>query len=79
MCCGSGNCGIEVTLDSAVHDPLSLLFAEELGLVLEVSKEHKEDVLSRYRDADLDCHEIGKVISLTDIHVSYIARSGYRL
>ena len=75
--CGSGNCGIEVTLEDSVHDPLSLLFAEELGLVLEVNDEHKQGILDRYRDTGLFCNEIGKVIiPLTDIHVSHVSLIG---
>ncbi|MFQ6045038.1 MAG: phosphoribosylformylglycinamidine synthase, partial [Gemmatimonadales bacterium] len=58
----AGNCGMEVSLDERKADPLALLFAEELGLVLEVEAENEERVIGVLRDADVPCYPIGRSI-----------------
>ena len=44
----AGHCGLEVQLDPLGDDPLATLFAEELGAVLQVSREHRDSVLQRF-------------------------------
>jgi len=56
----AGNCGFDLSLEAT--DPgeaIPLLFAEELGLVLEVHPDQLETVLETMRRADLPCSEIG--------------------
>ncbi len=62
----SGNCGIEVDLEPSV-DPLALCFAEEPGLVLEVSPAHEPAVSQTFARANVPCLPIG--ISSTDARV----------
>eukprot|EP00210_Caulerpa_lentillifera_P008256 g7879.t1 len=61
----SGNCGIDIDFKSASGETskeeiLSVLFAEELGLVLEVNKEIASTVVDRYLTAGVPCISIGK-------------------
>ncbi|XP_071477860.1 phosphoribosylformylglycinamidine synthase-like [Diadema antillarum] len=54
----AGNCGIEVNL-SAKSSTLEHLFAEELGLVLEVAPENAAVVCQKYSDMNVPCTAIG--------------------
>lgn len=56
----AGNCGIEVDVPAPGVDVLSVLFAEEPGLVLEVQESDVAQVLKHYRDAGLQCLELGQ-------------------
>ncbi|XP_035950437.2 phosphoribosylformylglycinamidine synthase [Halichoerus grypus] len=55
----AGNCGIEVDVPAPGVDALSVLFAEEPGLLLEVQEPDLAQVLERYRAAGLRCLELG--------------------
>uniref|UniRef100_A0A7N9DC60 phosphoribosylformylglycinamidine synthase n=1 Tax=Macaca fascicularis TaxID=9541 RepID=A0A7N9DC60_MACFA len=55
----AGNCGLQVDVPVAGVDVLSVLFAEEPGLVLEVQEPDLAQVLKRYWDAGLHCLELG--------------------
>ncbi|XP_006738274.1 phosphoribosylformylglycinamidine synthase isoform X2 [Leptonychotes weddellii] len=55
----AGNCGIEVDVPVSGVDALSVLFAEEPGLVLEVQEPDLAQVLERYQAAGLRCLELG--------------------
>ncbi|XP_053326484.1 phosphoribosylformylglycinamidine synthase [Spea bombifrons] len=55
----AGNCGLDVELSSPGKGALELLFAEELGLVLEVSELVLEVVMEQYRAAGVQCVKIG--------------------
>nr|XP_025719929.1 phosphoribosylformylglycinamidine synthase [Callorhinus ursinus]XP_025719930.1 phosphoribosylformylglycinamidine synthase [Callorhinus ursinus] len=55
----AGNCGIEVDVPAPGVDALSVLFAEEPGLVLEVREPDLAQVLERFRAAGLRCLELG--------------------
>ncbi|XP_069857533.1 phosphoribosylformylglycinamidine synthase isoform X2 [Dipodomys merriami] len=55
----AGNCGIEVDVPAPGIDALTVLFAEEPGLVLEVKEPDVAGVLKRYRSAGLHCLELG--------------------
>ncbi|XP_043820511.1 phosphoribosylformylglycinamidine synthase isoform X1 [Dromiciops gliroides] len=56
----AGNCGIEVDLPFPGADVLSVLFAEELGLVFEVQELDEAQVQKQYQDAGLTCLSIGR-------------------
>uniref|UniRef100_A0A8C5LIX6 Phosphoribosylformylglycinamidine synthase n=1 Tax=Jaculus jaculus TaxID=51337 RepID=A0A8C5LIX6_JACJA len=56
----AGNCGIEVDVSAPGTDALSVLFAEEPGLVLEVQEPDLAGVLQRYQSAGLHCLELGR-------------------
>lgn len=57
----AGLSGLLVNIDHAEEkaDPLEVLFAEELGWVLEVAQEHVSHVRQTFRDAQVPCHLIG--------------------
>uniref|UniRef100_A0A2K5E6T0 phosphoribosylformylglycinamidine synthase n=1 Tax=Aotus nancymaae TaxID=37293 RepID=A0A2K5E6T0_AOTNA len=55
----AGNCGLWVDVSVPGVDVLSVLFAEEPGLVLEVQEPDLAQVLKRYQDAGLHCLELG--------------------
>ena len=58
----AGNTGIEVTLPQpSGAEPLATLFAEELGLVLEVGPGDAAAVQAAYAAARVPCHVIGSV------------------
>lgn len=45
----------------AAGEPLAALFAEELGLLLEVAPEHEAEVLAAYADAGVPATVVGSV------------------
>jgi phosphoribosylformylglycinamidine synthase len=55
----AGNVGVEVSIEAAGADPLAVLFAEELGLVLEVEDDDVSAVMERFRAAGVPCSRIG--------------------
>ncbi|XP_053551007.1 phosphoribosylformylglycinamidine synthase [Bombina bombina] len=55
----AGNCGLEADLSFPDTSALELLFAEELGLILEVVESAVEVVTERYRASGLQCLKIG--------------------
>ncbi|XP_018410968.1 PREDICTED: phosphoribosylformylglycinamidine synthase [Nanorana parkeri] len=55
----AGNCGLNVEFSSTDTSALDLLFAEELGLVLEVPEAAHEQVIEQYRSSGLQCVKIG--------------------
>ncbi|CAD7696531.1 unnamed protein product [Ostreobium quekettii] len=60
----AGDCGIEVNLPLPTQDPcgsFAALFAEELGLVMEVAASTVDSVVQRFVDAGVVCDVIGKV------------------
>ena len=52
---------MDVSLKSENRDALSLLFAEELGCVIEVHPDAKDTVVHRYQASGVSCSQIGKV------------------
>ena len=62
----SGNCGVTVDFPChalttpAVSKPIDVLFAEELGLILEVKEKHVETVLNAYQGSNVPCRLIGR-------------------
>ncbi|RMH52373.1 MAG: phosphoribosylformylglycinamidine synthase [Zetaproteobacteria bacterium] len=55
----AGGCGVEATLDPLGDEPLAALFAEELGLVVQVRDRDLEQVERRLREAQLPVRRIG--------------------
>ena len=59
----AGVCGFDVDIPTVPGirqgDPLQILFAEELGMVLEVEPEHESRVLERFNTLKVPCFKIG--------------------
>ncbi|KAH7287339.1 hypothetical protein KP509_32G050500 [Ceratopteris richardii] len=76
----SGNCGLKVSLSvpSAVSMKssamLEILFAEELGLLLEVDENVQEEVIAELAAAGISCEVIGHVTSSPTIDISIDGR-----
>jgi len=58
----AGNCGFDVELPAS-DDPLAALFAEELGLVLEVDEDDLDDALALFLGNDVPCIAIGRTLA----------------
>jgi phosphoribosylformylglycinamidine synthase len=59
----AGNCGIDIAIDGdATTDPVALLFAEELGLVVEVSADDEEAALEAFERSEVPCTTIGQTV-----------------
>jgi phosphoribosylformylglycinamidine synthase len=66
----AGNCGIDVAFGGAPNsDPLSRLFSEELGLVLEVDEGDVETVVEVFESADVPCEVIGRTVIEPEIRI----------
>jgi phosphoribosylformylglycinamidine synthase len=66
----AGNCGIDVALSGEADDPISRLFSQELGLVLEVEEGDVETVLGVFQTANVPCEVIGRTVVEPAIRVS---------
>lgn len=69
----AGNCGVTVDLPAPAHDPhgpMAALFAEELGLVLEVAAADEAAVLATYAAAGVPCAAIGATAAGQDVSLS---------
>lgn len=70
----TGNCGVSVDLPSPTsadaHGPLATLFAEELGLIIEVSKAKKDTVLAMFASHNVPATVVGHVTSAPNVAVS---------
>ena len=67
----AGNCGIEIELDGEEANPLPILFAEELGLVIEVSPDAESRVLESFAKAGLPCQRIGSTLADQSVRIHY--------
>lgn len=65
----TGNCGLQLDLYSKGNSLFETLFAEELGLILEVSKTNLEIVTSKLRDSGVFADVIGRVTSQPMVEV----------
>jgi phosphoribosylformylglycinamidine synthase len=75
----AGNCGIDVELSGEAEpageterpgaDPISLLFNEELGLVLEVAEGDESRVTAAFHEANVACVAIGRTLDGTTVRV----------
>ncbi len=75
----AGNCGIEIELaaeDGA--DPIPHLFAEELGMVMEVDETDLERTLEMLQRADVPCRHIGKTLAEPEIRIAVGGRDVLR-
>ena len=52
------------------HGALAALFAEELGLVIEVAEGDMDAVVGAYRAAGLPCHVIGSTLANQEVSIS---------
>ena len=66
----AGNCGVEADFFSQFSD-VEALFAEEPGLILEVSEADKAEVMSLFGRKDIVCEAIGRTTSNSGIRVSF--------
>ncbi|XP_021739143.1 probable phosphoribosylformylglycinamidine synthase, chloroplastic/mitochondrial [Chenopodium quinoa] len=57
----AGNCGLSLELKSEGHSLFETLFAEELGLVLEVDKNKLKSVMGKLKSAGISSEIIGQV------------------
>lgn len=57
----AGNCGVQLDLTSQRQSLLHTLFAEELGLVIEVSQKNLDTVREKFLDVGISTDFIGKV------------------
>lgn len=57
----AGNCGVSLDLTSQANSLFNTIFAEELGLVLEVSKHNLDKVLGNLSDFGVSAEIIGQV------------------
>lgn len=69
----SGNRGIDISLKTDEKNTMSkfaCLFAEELGLLIEVSKENADDVIRAYSKGGVPATIIGSTLPTKDIKIS---------
>ncbi len=62
-----GNSGLDIQLDEKGKNPLSVLFSEELGLVVEYMPENEQTIIERLKVRDIPHKIIGR--TLIDIEV----------
>jgi len=66
----AGNCGIEIKLSPTDHaDPIPVLFAEELGLVIEVDETDVERALDVLQRTGVQCETIGRTLTEPEVHI----------
>ncbi|MBI5664134.1 MAG: phosphoribosylformylglycinamidine synthase [Nitrospirae bacterium] len=58
----AGNCGIEISRKSE-EEIISMLFSEELGLVIEYLPKNEDEILSVFKNFSVPCEIIGKTLS----------------
>jgi len=73
----AGRCGLEVDVAALGHDPLAALFAEELGVVLQVRHSDSDDVLAMLEEAGLG--ECSTLLGTTREDDNILVRSGERV
>lgn len=57
----SGNCGIDVDMSGIMQtNPISLLFNEEIGIVVEVYQNQVDEIVARFNAAQLPARVIGR-------------------
>lgn len=55
----AGHCGVDINLDFTDSSPLSVMFNEELGGVIQVRKERAEAIAEQFSQAGVPAHRIG--------------------
>ncbi|KFM22797.1 putative phosphoribosylformylglycinamidine synthase, chloroplastic/mitochondrial [Auxenochlorella protothecoides] len=72
----AGNCGLELGLEGAAHardaahGALAPLFAEELGLLLEVAAGREGEVLAAYAAAGVPCARVGASLAADEVRLA---------
>jgi len=56
----AGNCGVDIALPAVDGEILAALFAEELGLVLEIDEDDLDDAMAVFFENDVPCLAIGR-------------------
>lgn len=64
-----GNCGLDVEIEAGVNDPLSFLFSEELGLVIEYLPENEEAITESLGREDIPYQVIAKTLSGSGVRI----------
>jgi len=64
----AGNCGVEV--DFPGEDVIGALFAEEPGLIIEVSSENEAEVMAALSAANVPAHSIGQSTASTSVNIT---------
>ncbi len=68
----AGNCGLNVELvDEDCDDPIAFVFAEELGLVMEVRPEDEAHVFDSFKKSQVPCVTIGEVANEPTVRLSF--------
>ncbi|WP_345858815.1 phosphoribosylformylglycinamidine synthase [Shewanella algae] len=57
----AGHTGLNVDISALAGSALARLFNEELGAVLQVSKDQAAEIIKAYTDAGVDCHPIAEL------------------
>ncbi|GAB1115792.1 MAG: phosphoribosylformylglycinamidine synthase [Shewanella algae] len=57
----AGHTGLNVDISALAGSALGRLFNEELGAVLQVSKDQAAEIIKAYTDAGVDCHPIAEL------------------
>ena len=71
----AGDVGIDVDVPASDGvGPLAALFAEELGLVMEVDADDLEEVLAAFRRADVPASAIGRTLAGPDVRIAVDGR-----
>jgi phosphoribosylformylglycinamidine synthase len=66
----AGNCGIDVAFGGIPNnDPISRLFSEELGLVLEVDEADVETAVEVFDAAEVPCEVVGRTVIEPEIRI----------
>ena len=76
----AGNMGVNVTIsDTHSVGAVRVLFAEELGLVIQANEGCDDDVLSAFRDANVACVRIGEATANKNVRVMCGSRLSSRI
>ena len=59
-------------LDVVSVAPIDVLFAEELGLIMEIEPSNEKTVLARFEAQDVTCHVIGSSSQADDSNATVI-------
>jgi phosphoribosylformylglycinamidine synthase len=65
----AGNCGLDIDVPGDAADAIPLLFAEELGLVLEVAEADEADATLAFTSRDVACVPIGSTTEDTSVRI----------
>ena len=76
----SGNCGMEINIpDAGAQHAVSLLFSEELGMVMEYLPDNEDEITSILKASIVPFEIIGKTLSEKRIQVSLVTRHASRI